>query len=181
MPYGLGHTLREWQAHPAVQHEGRLGDIGCIGLHCDGVSYSSAIRAGRQKSATVLSMNIISAQDGKLRQRRHPLCVLQKGSLAGYSTYQQIFAVISWSFTCMMRGITPDCRHNGQPFSAHDLESRVPGRLVMPKAALLQVRGDWAWLAEAFRLRWYTAPAFCWQCDVTKDWACSAHPTIQNI
>ena len=172
--FGLGWTLKQWKDHPAVQFHGPLGQVWVLGFHCDGVSYSG-IRAGAQKSAVVLSLNVISCQDERLRVQRHPLCVLQKSNLCkcgqcnGYHTYQAVFEVMSWSFQCLLRGLTPDSRHDASPFSHLDLEARVPGRIWTPTACLLQVRGDWLWLCEAFRLRWFTSQAFCWKCNVTKD------------
>ena len=35
----------------------------------------------------------------------------------------------------------------------------------LPVAALLQVRGDWEWLCQCFRLRHYGQEEFCWLCN----------------
>jgi hypothetical protein len=39
---------------------------------------------------------------------------------------------------------------------------------VIPKAGLLQIRGDWEGLCSSFRLRSYKSDAFCWVCDTTQ-------------
>jgi hypothetical protein len=38
---------------------------------------------------------------------------------------------------------------------------------MIPRAALLQVRGDWEWLCQCFRFRHFGAESFCWMCDAT--------------
>jgi hypothetical protein len=48
------------------------------------------------------------------------------------------------------------------------LEGRMPGGIPIPVGGLMQVRGDWQWLVDCFRLRWFTADFFCWQCDASK-------------
>lgn len=46
-------------------------------------------------------------------------------------------------------------------------KSRTPSRRVN-QAALLQIRGDWEWLCEAFQFRHYGSEEFCFLCDATQ-------------
>ena len=41
--------------------------------------------------------------------------------------------------------------------------------MVIPKAALLQVRGDWEYLIQCFRFRSVSSHQFCWLCDASKE------------
>ena len=66
---------------------------------------------------------------------------------------------------CALRsGRAPLRRHDGSAFSSKEQTKRIQGNLSC-RAALLQVRGDWEWLVQAFRLRHYSAESFCWMCD----------------
>ena len=44
----------------------------------------------------------------------------------------------------------------------------LPISAALPVFALLQVRGDWEWLQQAFRFRHHGNESFCWQCAATK-------------
>jgi hypothetical protein len=166
--------LRErWCADPQVDISGdAVNRVALLGLHADGVSYSSSIRAGNDKKVIVCSINCISARDDGLRLKRQPCFVLQSSRLcgcgcSGFHTYQRIFDAVSWSFRCLAEGLSPTERHDTKPWTQHDLKHRMRGGTALPLAGLVQVRGDWEWLAMCFRLRWYTAESFCWMCGAT--------------
>lgn len=170
-PDRLGGLLREWAVHGDVQFGGDLTKVIIAGVHCDGVQYTTTVRAGGSRSIIVGSMNVVSGASPAQRHRRHPLFVLQKSKLCncgcqGYHTLQALWEVLAWSFQCLLRGISPSCRHDGTPFG--QLEIRLPGDGPIPHAALLQVRGDWEWLVQCCRLRFYTSELFCWMCNATQ-------------
>jgi hypothetical protein len=169
---GLAGVLREWATHPDVELDGDLSEVLVLGMHADGVQYNASIRAGGGRSLVVGSMNIVSAADPKRKHRRQPLFVLKKGRLCkcsclGFHTLQELMEVVAWSMGCLARGETPTCRHDGSPWSRLDQQTRVPGGQIIPKAALLQVRGDWEFLEQCFRLRSVHSDEFCWMCDAT--------------
>ena len=169
----LAGLLQEWARHTDVEFEGDLSVVPVVGLHCDGVQYNASIRAGGSRSIVVASMNVISAAAASDKGRRQPLFVLRKERLCkcsclGFHTFQDLMAVLAWSMGCLARGETPTCRHDGSPWSAADLQKRVPGGLTIPRAALLQVRGDWEWLEQCFRLRSVNSDLFCWMCDASQ-------------
>ena len=68
----------------------------------------------------------------------------------------------------MKRGLAPVCRHDGSPFSPHDHRYRMPPGSMVPRAALLQARGDWEWLCQCFRFRHFQNEHFWFLCDTTQ-------------
>ena len=77
---GLAQLLKQWARHPDVDYAGDLAQVGVLGLHCDGVQYTSSTRAGGARSILVGSMNIISSDD-TIRHKRQPVFVLRKPRL----------------------------------------------------------------------------------------------------
>jgi hypothetical protein len=169
---GIPRLLRQWANHEDVMFEGDLAQVGVLGIHCDGVQYTTTIRAGASKSVLAASMNVISAHD-HIRHRRQPLFVLRKVRLCscgcqGFHTIQELMDVVAWSMRCLMAGVAPSCRHDGSVWTDLDIENRLPPATIIPRACLLQVRGDWEWLEQCFRLRSVSSDSFCWMCDSTK-------------
>ena len=175
---GLGVLLRRWAQDPAVNCDGvDLTTVAILGCHADGVQYTTSIRPGDGKSVIVASYNIISAQTTPLRSERRLAFVLQKSRLCncgcrGYCTFQDVFAVMSWSFQCLSTGLAPSVRHDGAPFSEDDRRSRLPARSQIPRGALLQVRGDWEFFSTALDLRSASCNTFCFLCEATKHGDC---------
>ena len=168
----LARLLLEWAGHRDVQFEGELKDVGILGLHADGVQYTSTVRAGGSRSIVVGSMNIVSGSEA-VSHRRQPLFVIRKARLCqcgcqGFHTIQELMEVLAWSMRCLVSGEAPACRHDGNDFSPAELVKRMPAGTRLPKAALLQVRGDWEWLEQCFRLRSVSSDAFCWMCQATQ-------------
>ena len=168
----LGGILAKWATQPDVLFGGDVSTVAAVGLHSDGVQYTSTNRAGGAKSVEVMSMNILSAKLEANRQHRIPLTILRKARMCGcgcggFDTLQIIFEVISWSFRCCLAGVAPDRRHDGTDFTPHDVTTRLPPGTELPRAALVQMRGDWEGLVKLFRFRFYKSENFCWQCDAT--------------
>jgi hypothetical protein len=168
----LGKVLRNWAGHPDVNFDGSLARVGVLGFHCDGVQYTSSMRAGGATSVLIASLNVVSAEVRK-RRRRFPLFILKKGRLCdcgcgGYHTMQLLSQVLAWSCRCLLEGIAPTARHDGSAFDAWGQNWRLPPGAPIPHAALLQVRGDWKGLVFMFRLRSYKSNCFCWLCNCTQ-------------
>lgn len=166
----LGRLLQDWGRHGEVNFQGALSEVIVIGLHADGVAYTSSVRAGGQRSIIVGSWNVLSAQDAGDRHQRHVLFILQKDRLCscgcqGYHSIQAIFSVVSWSLRCALSGFAPHVRHDTTPFEDNERDLRLPHGVPLPPLALLQVRGDWEWMVTAFRFRSYNSASFCWLCD----------------
>ena len=145
-----------------------------VGIHADGVQYTTSMRAGGARSIIVCSINCLSGASDKLTHQRHPLFVLQKAKLCkcgcqGYHTLQALFRVVAWSSQCLLRGRTPTCRHDGTPWNRREIKdkARVPADMPIPHACLVQIRGDWEWLCQFCRLRFFKTEHFCWMCNTT--------------
>ena len=169
----IGRLLRQWCGHQDVDvGDCPLSSVGAIGLHCDGVQYTSTMRAGGGRSIIVCSFNMVTGRTAAVRHRRHILFTLRKSRLCdcgcqGYHSMQAIFEVIGWSMRCAMEGIAPGHRHCGSPWTAEDIQHRLPHGVEVPRFGVLQIRGDWEFLVQAFRFRSYNSERFCWMCDAT--------------
>jgi hypothetical protein len=168
----IGAVLRKWASHPDIAYDGDPKELIALGIHYDGVQYTAGMRAGGSKSIQVASLNVLSASKEENRQRRLPLMVLRKSRFCGcgcggFDTLQSVFEVVAWSFRCLADGVAPSCRHDGSPFTASDKCIRIQPGTALPRAGLVQVRGDWEGLVQFFRLRSYNSEFFCWQCNAT--------------
>ena len=170
---GLCGQLREWAESADVNLEGPLSSVAALGLHVDGVQYTSSVRAGSAKSIVVGAMNIVSGTRDDIKNRRQPLFLLRKARLCqcgcqGFHTMQELMEVLAWSMQCLADGLSPSTRHDGSAWTEHDLRHRIANNIDLPTAALLQVRGDWEGLQQLFNLRSVGADHFCWMCNSTR-------------
>ena len=55
---------------------------------------------------------------------RVPCCGLSKKHVNSKNTYDDILAVLAWSFTHLATGRAPGCRHDGSAFNADDCTAR---------------------------------------------------------
>ena len=170
---GLGPLLQRWSRHADVNLDPLPDNVPIIGLHCDGVTYTSGIRAGGSRSAVVGSINVVSGRSKAIRGQRHLFFVLGKKKLCdcgcgGFHSFNAIFEVLAWSMRCLLLGLAPDRRHDGSPFTAADVDLRLFPGTQLPKSALLQVRGDWEWQQMCFRFRSASSEQFCWMCQASK-------------
>ena len=78
---GLGKLLKDWGDHPDVEFAEDLGSVAILGMHMDGVQYTSSLRAGGARGILVASVNVVSAQSNSDEQVRQPLLVLRKSRL----------------------------------------------------------------------------------------------------
>ena len=84
----------------------------------------------------------------------------------GYHTFNELFKVFSWSMAALRAGRCWDKRHDGSELTSWDKRHRMVGALRIT-AALVQIRGDWEWLAQCFRFRHFGSDWFCFLCDAT--------------
>ena len=118
---GLGALLRSWGDNPEVGLDTR--DVGVIGLHTDGVSYSSSVRAGACKGVLVASWNVVSASRPSHRGQRCLFFALSKSlccgcGCEGFHTWNPLFKIFAWSMNVLKIGRAPTSRHAGKPFCA---------------------------------------------------------------
>ncbi len=173
---GLGPLLQAWGEHSDVVGAGnvRLSEVAVFGFHCDAVQYTSSMRAGGARSVVVGSFNIISAQEQNRRAKRNLFFVLSKQKLcncgcSGYHTFQGIWEILAWSMQHLLKGRAPAARHDGMPWTAEDQQHRLARGTPLPRAALLQLRGDWEWMVQCFRFRSFSSGSFCWMCNAAKE------------
>ena len=166
---GLGLLLRQWGRHPDVELDPNPDNVPILGLHCDCVVYTTGLRAGESRSVIVSSLNVVSGQSKAICGERHLLFVLGKGRLCdcGCGGFHTI-SVLAWSLGCLKDGVAPSCRHDGAAWTAADFHHRFPAGAPLPRAALLQIRGDWEWLQQCFRFRSAASEQFCWMCNASK-------------
>lgn len=172
-PTGLGGLMAKWVAHPDVSSHPNPGSVVAIGLHADGVQYTSTMRAGGAKSILVMSWNAVSARGVGDRAQRRLLAVLAKSRLCdcgcgGFHSLQGVWRVLAWSFRHLMVGTAPSRRHDDTAFTRDDVRYRVTPGSALPHAALLQLRGDWEWFSSCFRFRTPSQDRPCFLCDATR-------------
>ena len=74
---GVGPLLRKWGNDVAVDN---VREVFAVGLHADGVSYTTTVRAGNAKSVLVAAWNFISAPEDAHRGMRVLYFALNKAS-----------------------------------------------------------------------------------------------------
>ena len=100
------------------------------------------------------------------------VCMLTKQNLCncgceGFHTFQTVFAIVAWSMRLLRDGLAPTKRHDGSAWTGWDKRHRLPNLTPLPLAALLQIRGDWEWMCQAYRFRKANELTFCWLCNAT--------------
>ena len=153
----LGGMLLDWSRHPDVNLGRAPIDVAAIGLHGDAVQYTSTMRAGGAKSILGVSYNYIIGPKHQ-RARRFLICCVQKSKMCdcgceGWHALDEILKVFAWSMPCLARGESPRCRHDDSAWPGKDRLDRLRSGTVWPRAALMQVRGDWEWFYWALRFR----------------------------
>jgi len=167
----IGRLVADWCAHRDVNHADPRTVVP-IGMHGDGVSYTTQQRAGGTRSIIVISMNTLSGWMVH-RKRRLMVSMIAKDSLcdcgcSGFHTLQDFFGVWSWSMQLLRGHGAPSRRHDKTAFTAWDRANRLNPGTPLPTAALVQIRGDWEWMTVAYRFRTPSEEFFCWLCWVRK-------------
>ena len=159
-------------------------DVAILGLHAYGVSYTTTTRAGSRKAVLVAAYNVVSATEPLHRGRRCMFFCLSKAlscdcGCEGFHTWNPLLRVLAWSLQCSKTGWAPTCRHDGTPWDAHDQVAQLSD-VVLPRAALLMVRGDWEWLCQCFRFR-FTGLQTILGTDVQRSMCCSRCVSVRVI
>ena len=106
--------------------------------------------------------------DGCFNDTKTITTIMPKCKMAsGYCTFDVLFKVFAWSMACLKEGAAPSRRHDGSVWTAADTRTRMAGGSVIPRAALLMVRGDWEWLCQCFPFRHFGNESFCYLCEAT--------------
>jgi hypothetical protein len=75
--------------------------------------------------------------------------------IAKHVTEEELYAVLVWSFHCLLRGTWPASDHTGKPFDKSTFRGLMAGRpLAGPYRCLFaEYRGDWEWVVDTFQWR----------------------------
>ena len=111
-PDGLGPLLQNWCSKPDIALD--IRDVAMLGLHADGVSYTSTLRFGASKGVLVASRP-------SHRGQRYLFFALTKSHCCdcgceSFHTWNPLLNIFAWSMRVLQLGRAPTCRHGGSPF-----------------------------------------------------------------
>ena len=144
------------------------GEAGCklvpIGLWGDGVP----VNWDRTESVDTLAMNF-PGQDGEFKTLRLPIVGLSKKQVVE-ETWYEIMTVVSWSLQQCALGAYPTRRHNGTAWQETDKgRAKLQGFMGF-RGALVEVRGDWDFMAGVYKFpRHNMLAGCCWLCHAKPD------------
>ena len=169
----LRALLREWEAppnwssHPVVQQaeaETTPDPVIPLSLFVDGVSYA--------KRDSLLLMSITNLLTGSKKViavlRKRILC---KCGCRGWESLHAVFLWLRWALEVLKAGRHPEARHDGQPFSDQEpSRQRKAGKSLGFRAAVLQLRADWAEISHTFQVpQWSSGQEPCFLCKATRE------------
>lgn len=146
--------------HPAVKDS--ASPVAPLAIYMDGVSYSLV--------DSVLGVWLINLATST----RHLISVVRKRctcvcGCTGWCTYYPLLCFIRWGIQAFTAGIHPQRRHDGAPWSEHDVSAgradRAGRALPMP-CALIFLKGDWAEFCARLGVpTWANACRPCFLCS----------------
>ena len=85
-----------------------------------------------------------------------------------WQTMDSILVVVAWSMQCMGAGFWPSKNHLGEAFGPQERQrTRMANTSLGYRAFLVEVKGDWALLADVFRFpSCRSKDGCCWLCNV---------------
>ena len=156
-----------WQDHPVVKEAASDLEpvpIVPLSLFIDGVSYA------KRDSLLVISLtNLLSKSKFVVAiLRKRMLC---KCGCFGWCTLHGVFVWLKWALTILREGRHPAQRHDKQAWAMHE-EKRLQnaGQRFGWKAAVLQLRADWAEIAHTLQVpQWSSAKEPCFLCAASRE------------
>ena len=138
-------------------------EAGCellgIGIWGDG----APTQWDRGESIDVISISLPGIVE--FHELRIPLVVLPHSRVCS-ETWQDVFAIVKWSFVILATGVWPTRRHDGSEWQNSD-NCRTTARPLL-RSALVEVRQDWKFAAEVWGFPAHnTAAGCCWACTCT--------------
>ena len=117
-----------------------------VGLWVDGAPYNW----DRSESLEVITMSLpgLANQNGNLRI---PLCCFGRKFVAKEHTWDDVFEVLSWSFTWLAVGQHPPRRHDSASFSEKGRTCQANKELLQA-GFVCELRGDWKMLNEVVKI-----------------------------
>ena len=138
--------------------------IGC-GLHGDGVPCNW----DRSRSVETVSTNL-PGLGGEFASLRIPNVAVPH-DLMCEETWDDIMAVLAWSWKHAAAGFNPRTRHDGGDWKQTDSKRRKHGgNQLRYLAALVEIRGDWKFYTETFHFhQWNSKAGICWRCTCKRN------------
>ena len=134
-----------------------------LGMWGDGVP----MNYDRTQSLDCLSFSLPGLQ-GSHHDLRFPITVMPKKYAVRHNTKDDIFNVVSWSLQHLAAGRFPHARHDAEPWQSSDVWRKKHSMEKLPRAILVEMRGDWAFVKECFRFPQHNETlGCCWLCGVT--------------
>jgi hypothetical protein len=120
----------------------------------------------RSQSMEILSL-LLPGQSNSQKQLRVPVTCINKKFLLKGETWEQILAVMSWSFQQLAIGEHPRSRHDGSDWLASDrCRAKLAGQPLGVQGILAEVKGDWAFFKSVFRFPQHNQKdGCCWLCS----------------
>ena len=136
-----------------------------IGLHGDGVPHKAKGRG----SVEVMSWSFAAQPCWE----RVLFACLDKVYMCscgcgGRCTLDALLRVFLWSLQILFAGSWPTCRHDGSAWHRSDSSRAGLSGGLGVHAALMQVRGDWAYYKQLFSLKGWASNSICWRCLANK-------------
>jgi hypothetical protein len=150
--------LQETSAKMACQSS----DVLALGLWMDATPFNR----DRSKSLEIVSLNF----PGLDTDLRIPICAIPKDFISKKETYDEIMAIVAWSFQQLYKGQYPSSRHDGSKWGNSDAYRKKKGGSSLPRSLLVEVRGDWSAYKHNFKFPgWQEKAGCCWLCPMTPD------------
>ncbi|MCP4243104.1 MAG: hypothetical protein GY772_21330 [bacterium] len=164
----MARAMERWVAELAETGlEAPSGEVVPIGLYADAAPFAE------HNSVYAITWNVLRAD----HPERHVLTCLASSHLCncgckGTHTLQSLFRVLVGSLSAMAAGSWPRARDDGSAWS-DEQRAWMERHPYLPRAALLQKRGDWSWFKTCFSFRAWSSRNICWKCDagVHHSWA----------
>ena len=110
--------------------------------------------------------------DGVNKNLRIPLCAISRRFVIKDHTFQDMLAIVSWSFIHLSQGVFPPRRHDGASFEPGRDNNRqgLAGAAIGVSGFLCEMRGDWKMLSEVLKVpQWNVKSGCCFKCNVKVD------------
>ena len=125
-----------------------------LSLWLDGVS----LKYDRSESLEVITISLPHL-GGSMSNMQLPTTALYKSHMGKDVTLDGMMAVVAWSLTSLAEGVYPKYGANAELLDGRRAKlARKP----LPKALLVEVKGDWAAFKGAFRLPGWAEVDNCW-------------------
>jgi len=152
-----GHTIFHHAERWCEQFDVDIMHLIPLGIHGDGVPFAATMR----DTLECISCNILTDKSGV----RILYTTFPKSFSAGQKTWDALFRVFAWSMRHLMLGLWPRIREDRMGWRKNeDFRARMSGQGLGFHAAVLQVRGDWAFYKETFAFPHWQAKQCCWKC-----------------